>query len=81
MAKHTLSLMQDARVRADPSMASLLRARYRALRSIDAQYRMPAYLKQRDLLKIVELLAYDLASWRILMAFIRGKAYSLLGLS
>ena len=81
MAAHTLSLMRNPRVRSDRTMLSLLRTRYRALRTIDVQYRMPGYLKERELLKAVELLAYDLRSWRILIAFIRGKALSLLGLS
>ena len=77
---HTLSLMEDPRLRSDHTMLSLLRQRYYALRAVDVQYRMPTYLKERDLPNIAKLLTYDLGAWLILMKAIRGKASSLIGL-
>jgi succinoglycan biosynthesis protein ExoO len=79
MTGHTLLLMEDRRVRSDRAMLKLLRRRYRALRAIDVQYRMPAHLRERDLLSVAKLLAYDAQAWLILMKTLGGKASSLIG--
>jgi succinoglycan biosynthesis protein ExoO len=79
MTGHTLLLMKDPRVRSDPVMLKLLRRRYRALRAIDVQYRMPAHLRERDFFKVAKLLAYDVHAWPVLMKTIGGKASSLIG--
>jgi succinoglycan biosynthesis protein ExoO len=79
MSGHTLLLMEDRRVRADRIMHDLLRRRYRALRAIDVRHRMPAHLRERDLMNVAKLLAYDRQAWLILAKTIGAKASSLIG--
>jgi succinoglycan biosynthesis protein ExoO len=79
MTAHTLLLMKDQRVRADRAMHRLLRRRYRALRAIDVQYRMPAHLRERDFSNVARLLAYDARAWLVLMKTIGARASSFVG--
>lgn len=79
MTAHTLLLMKDERVRSDRAMHKLLQRRYRALRAIDVQYRMPAHLRERDFSNVARLLAYDARAWLVLMKTIGARASSLVG--
>jgi succinoglycan biosynthesis protein ExoO len=78
MVRNTLFLMNEPSIRSDQQMLGLLRRRYQALREIDVRYRMPHYLKARDVANIARLLAYDFDAWRILITAVRGKASSLI---
>jgi hypothetical protein len=51
--------MDDQRVHPDRALRSLLRQRHYAFRAIDVQFRMPTYLKERDLMNVAKLLTYD----------------------
>jgi hypothetical protein len=77
MVEHTLSLMEDQQIRSDRTKLRLLRRRYRVMRAIDVQHKMPTHLKERDLLKIAELLTYDFDARRILIKAVRSKALSI----